>query len=401
MSASLLEWLNLLIRWIHVVAGIMWVGTSLFFVWMENNLKKGPGPDGSHVEELKMVHGGGFWHVQKKLFEPGQIPDDLHWFKWEAYATWLSGSALLIVVYYLTEGFLTDPAVASLSHFQAVGAGLGALVLGWVLYDGLWRSPLSGNRPACAAISFGLLIGAAYALTHLLSGRAAFIHIGAMLGTMMAANVFMHIIPNQRRVIAAVREGREHDLVRSEQARLRSRANNYMTLPVVFIMISNHYPSLYGSDRNWVVLAVLILAGAGVNHFLNLKETSERWEKTWFPASAVTVLAAFSAIHLLTGKPAVTSGGAIATAPATFHEAQAVIEKRCVACHSQAPVDDVFKAPPQGVAFDTPAQIHALAGRIKARAVDDRTMPLANKTGMTDGERDLLARWIAQGARTE
>ncbi|MBM3269417.1 MAG: urate hydroxylase PuuD [Candidatus Sericytochromatia bacterium] len=396
MSASLLEFLNLLIRWIHVVAGIMWVGASLFFVWMENNLKRVPDAD-AHAEEVRMVHGGGYWHVQKRLFEAGQVPGDLQWFKWEAYTTWISGAALLVVVYYLTGGLLTDPAVAKLTHMQGVGIGIASLVLGWLLYDGLWRSPLGRNPYLAAAASYVLLVGAAFALTRLLSGRAAFIHVGAMLGTMMAANVAMHIIPNQRRVIAAIEKGEAHDVARSEAARMRSRANNYMTLPVVFIMVSNHYSLLYGSAHNWLVLGILVLAGAAVNHFLNLREREPSWDRAWIPASLGTTLAAFTAVYFLTAPPAAPASAG----SASFRDARAIVDRHCLSCHSRRPTDDVFKSPPLGITFDDPERIRALAARIKARAVVDRTMPLGNKTGMTERERATLAAWIDRGARAE
>jgi uncharacterized membrane protein len=399
MPPALLEWLNLLIRWVHVVAGIMWIGSSLFFVWMENNLRKNQ--DG--VEELRMVHGGGYWQVQKRLFETGKVPDDLKWFKWEAYTTWLSGSCLLVVAYYLDRSLLTDPTVAKLTHGMAVAIGLGSLVLGWALYDGLWRSPLARNIPVCAGVSFMLLMAAVYGLTHLLSGRAAFLHVGAMLGTLMAGNVFMHIIPNQRRVLEAIGTGAPHDTVRMERARMRSRSNNYMTLPVVFIMISNHYSSAYSGRWNWLILGILILAGVAVNHILNLKESSHVWEKYWMPASAGIAFAAFGAIFLLIGQVGPSAAGKAHDGgggeTVRFSAAQAVIAQRCASCHAAKPTDPAFPAPPLGVRLDTPESILLLAPRIEARAVVQKSMPLGNKTQMTDAERELLGRWIAQGAR--
>ena len=403
MNPSLLEFVHLVLRWAHLIAGILWVGTSMFFIWLESNLARPedarPGSEG----QLKLVHGGGYWLVEKRRFDPGNVPPDLHWFKWEAYATWISGASLLVLVYYLSAGFLTDPQVSGLTHGQGVAVGLGTLPLAWVVYDGIWRSPLGKNPATAAALSFGLFMATAYALTHLLAGRAAYLHLGAMLGTLMAFNVAMVIIPNQRRLVAAVQRGEPHDVAAGKRGRMRSLHNNYMTLPVVFLMISNHFPSTYGSERSWLVIGVLALAGVAVNHFLNIGHTF----KAWRPAAVGTVAVAVGTIALLTGHPMASTadsangapGGLVAGKQVSFQEARAVLAQRCAACHSARPTDPAFPSAPLGIRFDSPEQIQLHAARIKARAVDLRTMPLGNKTGMTDEERTLVGRWVTQGAK--
>lgn len=395
MNPSLLEFVHLVFRWAHLIAGIMWVGSSMFFIWLESNLRPDPDAPAGAEGRLKMVHGGGYWLVEKRHFEPGKVPPDLHWFKWEAYTTWITGASLLVLVYYMGTGYLTDPAVSGLSHWQAVGVGVGSILLGLAVYEAIWRSPLARQTPLALGLCFALFLGAAYALTHLLAGRAAYLHLGAMLGTIMATNVFMTIIPNQRRLVAAVERGEPHDVELGRAGATRSRHNNYMTLPVVFLMISNHFPGTYAHDRAWIVIAVLALAGGVVNHCLNIRHRFE----AWLPAAAGTVAAALGAVFLIAGQPAPSQASDAASGETvTFAQAREVVAQRCSTCHSARPTDDAFPAAPLGIAFDTPEQIRMHADRIRTRAVELKTMPLGNKTGMTDGERALLGRWIAQGA---
>lgn len=399
MNPSLHESFHLVFRWAHLIAGIMWVGSSMFFIWLEANLRQEPDASDGSEGRLKMVHGGGYWLVEKRHFEPGKVPPDLHWFKWEAYTTWITGASLLVLVYYMGSGFMTDPAVSNLTHGQAVGVGVGSLVLGLAAYEAIWRSPLASRIPVALGLSLLLFVGAAYGLTHLLAGRAAFLHLGAMLGTLMASNVFMTIIPNQRKLVDAVQRGEPHDVELGRRGAMRSRHNNYMTLPVVFLMISNHFPGTYAHDRAWLVAAILALAGGTVNHLLNIRHRFPAWR----PAAAATVAAMVGALLVVTGQAAPGQAtqpddGQNAGETVPFARAQAVVARRCATCHSAHPTDASFAAAPMGIAFDSPEQIQRHAARIKARAVDLKTMPLGNKTGMTDEERALLGRWIAQGA---
>jgi uncharacterized membrane protein len=260
---TLSEWLNLIFRWVHVFAGIMWVGTTYYFTWLDARLteeEKAVANTGS-AAQIWMVHSGGFYVVEKR-----KVPDlasrTLHWFRWEAGTTWLSGFALLVIVYYIGGGALVDPDVRDLSVTTAVGIGIGVLIAGWLVYDLIMISPLGKNEKAVAVIGYLLIVGTAYGLTRVFSGRAAYIHVGAMLGTIMAANVWMRILPAQKKMIAAINAGQKPDDALSAQAKLRSKQNTFMAVPVVFIMISNHFPGVsYGDRYNWLVLAALILAG--------------------------------------------------------------------------------------------------------------------------------------------
>ena len=254
------EWLNLAIRWLHLTAGIAWIGSSFYFVWLDNHLV--PPASGEASGELWSVHGGGFYHAQKYQVAPAHMPDDLHWFKWEAYFTWISGFSLLVLVYYVgARSFLIDAAKPMLSVPAAIAVGLGALAAGWLVYDGLCRSPLAANNRLLGAVWFACLVGAAAGLDQVFAARAAYLHIGAMLGTVMVGNVFFIIIPNQRKVVADLIAGRLPDPALGKAAKQRSLHNNYMTLPVLFIMISNHYSGTYGSTHNWQILSVLVLVG--------------------------------------------------------------------------------------------------------------------------------------------
>jgi len=262
-NPTLSEWLNLIFRWVHVFAGIMWVGTTYYFTWLDARLseeEKAAIATGKQAQ-IWMVHSGGFYVVEKRKV-PDELSRKLHWFRWEAGMTWLSGMLLLVVVYYIGGGAMIDPDVADISVMQAVGLGVGLLILGWVAYDLMMLSPLGRNEKAFAVIAYALIVGIAYGLTRVLSGRAAYIHIGAMLGTIMAANVWMRILPAQKKMIAAIAEGRKPDEGLAAQAKFRSKQNTFMAVPVVFIMISNHFPGVtYGEHYNWAILSILILAG--------------------------------------------------------------------------------------------------------------------------------------------
>ncbi len=394
MEVSLRELLDLLVRWVHVIAGIMWIGNSMLFNWLDRNLEKRTDAQPGHEGEIWLLHSGGFYQVEKKQLAPNEMPEILHWFKWQAGITWLSGAFLLAIVYYMGGGvFLVDPAVSSLTPAAATAVGIGALVVSWVVYDLIWKSPLSKQPRVALGLTFMYVLGVAYVLTHLLSARAAYLHVGAVLGTMMAGNVWMVILPSQRQLVGATERGERPDPTLAAKAKQRSIHNNYITFPLLFIMVSNHFPGLYGHHLNWVLLGVVMLAGATVRHFMNIRFTY----KGWIPAISATVTVAIAALVMIMAyRPAAPKQAS--AEPATFAAAHAIVNQRCATCHSQSPTDPAFPSAPAGVTFDSPESIKAFAPRIKARAVLSASMPLGNKTGMTPEERALLGSWIDGGA---
>ncbi|HEX8210989.1 MAG TPA: urate hydroxylase PuuD [Longimicrobium sp.] len=394
MSPAVREILDLVFRWIHVIAGIMWIGNSLLWNWIDRNLvPTDPGKEG----DIWLLHSGAFYRMEKNVVG-WDLARTLHWFKWQAYTTWLTGAALLVVVYYASGGaLLVDPAVRELTPAQAVGVAAGSIVGAWLAYDFVLGRAISRMGRMGAVAGFALVLGAGYALTQLLSGRAAFLHVGAMLGTLMAGNVYRVIMPSQRVLVAAAERGERPDPAPSKRAKERSIHNNYLTFPVIVLMLSSHFPDLYGHRLNWLFLGILVLAGATVRHILNVRFTFPRWK----PALAATFATTLGALFLLLVRPAASRTDASAGERANFAQANAVIQKRCTVCHSASPADRTFGAAPAGVAFDTPEQILARVDRIRVRAVETATMPPANKTFMTPEERALLGRWIAQGARPE
>src|SRR3989442_13495320 len=391
MTSWLGDWANLFLRWAHFIAGIAWIGSSFYFIWLDRALTKPEHPKSGVEGDLWMVHSGGFYQVEKRLPGPGEVPAVLHWFKWEAMLTWITGIALLVLIYYLSGAYLLDPSISRIGRGTAIALGIGLLVFGWVIYDALWCSPLA-NRPAVAsAISLALLAAITVLLCRLLSGRAAFMHIGSLLGTIMVANVWMQILPAQHQMLAATRAGRPADFTLGERAKQRSVHNSYMTFPLLFIMLSNHFPATYASPVNWLVLLLLFVAGASVRQAMIGRGSSSRWALV--PAG----LALAAAMFFSTPKGAAARAAATDSVP-PFHAVRAVIVQRCQPCHSQYQSDRTLGPAPGGVTFDTPESIARLAERIRVRAVETKTMPLANKTGMTDEERALLARWISAGA---
>jgi uncharacterized membrane protein len=391
------ELLDLAFRWVHVIAGIMWIGNSLLFNWLDRNLRPPTSGAPDAQGDIWLIHSGGFYLVEKTSLAGRQLPVPLHWFKWQAYTTWLSGAVLLIVVYYVGgRALLADPAVAAIGHRSAIALAVGSIIGGWLLYDTLWRH-VAPRAPAYAgALSIVGLISVVVALTSLLSGRAAFLHVGAILGTIMAANVRTVIMPSQDVLVSAVREGRVPDQAVANAAKTRSIHNNYLTFPVVVLMVSSHFPSLYAHRWSWLILLVLIAIGAAVRHIMNVRFTYRRW----VPALAGTVAAGSVVLYLLM---ALGGGRVLATPVAvggadsvTFADVRTIIDRRCAACHSREPADLSFGVAPGGVAFDTPAEIAASAARIRERAVVTQTMPPANKTRITGAERAVLGRWTSQ-----
>jgi uncharacterized membrane protein len=386
------DWLNLLGRWLHVIVGIVWIGSSFYFIALDNHLRPPEQEDDRDAGvggESWEIHGGGFYRVQKYRVAPPTLPEPLHWFKWEAYTTWLSGFALLVVLYYFhADTYLIDRDVADLSVWQAIAISIGLLAASWLVYDALCR--VLGSQPLVLATTLLVLITlAAWGISHLFSGRATYLQVGAMIGTMMVGNVFFVIIPAHRELVRAKQAGREPDPAANERGKLRSVHNNYLTLPVVFTMISNHFPFTYGHSYSWLILVVLLVIGAWVRHFFNLRHAGRT---VW--AIPVTAALAIALLAVLI-RPQSESVAGTATVP--FARVVQIVDQRCTACHSLHPtkVDE----PPLGITMDTPAEIQRLAPGIQQQAVDSTAMPLGNVTGMTTAERRLLGRWITQGAK--
>lgn len=409
MDAHLTEWLNLGIRWIHMIVGIAWIGASFYFVWLENNLNRSNPREGLSGD-LWAIHGGGIYHLEKYKLAPPQMPENLHWFKWEAYTTWLSGVALLMVVYYLNPGLYLVLPGSDLSPAAAVAIGFGSLIVGWFVYDLLCDSGLGKTPALLGLVLFVLVIAACWGYSQIFSGRAAYIHTGALIGTIMVGNVFRIIMPAQRALVKAIEENRTPDPVLPAKGLLRSRHNNYFTLPVLFIMISNHFPSTYGSEYNWLILAALGALSVLVRHYFNTRHDSNRF--AWaLPAAAVGMICLAFVLspnrqpvpqNLAPTTPeqaSISEQENSAESHSQFSKVSSVIEERCTVCHSAKPTSPLFSAAPAGVMFDTPEQIQQMAAKIHAQTIASQIMPLGNITQMTQEERDLLATWIAQGAQ--
>ena len=397
MDAHFVDFLSFLLRWLHIIAGIAWIGSSFYFIWLDNSLE--PPPEGSEAKkkgvagELWAVHGGGFYNPQKYAVAPASLPEKLHWFKWEAYTTWLSGTALLVVVYWLrAQTMMIDPAVATLTPWQAIGIGAASMIGSWIVYDALCRSPLGKHDALLGAIVFGLLTALAWGLCQAFGGRAAFIHVGTSIGTIMVANVAMVIIPGQRKMVEAMRAGGLPDPIYGKRGKQRSVHNNYFTLPVLFIMISNHYSSTYGHPQAWAVLALISAAGVAIRHFFNRKHKGVyAWQ---YPALGAVLLGGvgwWTTPHL----PALPK----VEGEVTFDRVRAIVGQRCVTCHSTTPTFPGLPQPPLGVVLSTPDGIEKNAQRIYQQVVAARTMPQGNITQMTDQERAVIAAWIAGGAK--
>lgn len=392
MSAGTIEILDLVGRWIHVIAGIMWIGNSLLFNWLDRSLvpASAPGQTKKPVGTIWLLHSGGFYYVEKTLLEGEKLPKPLHWFMWQAITTWISGMFLLIVVYYAGgRATLEDPTVAGISHGWAIVIGLAAIIGGGMIYDILQRAPARAEKLA-TAIWIVALTAIAIALTQLLSGRAAFLHAGAMLATIMAGNLTNTIVPSQRVLVKSV-EGGATDAAMSAKAKRVSVHNNYFTFPVIALMVSNHFSSVYSSRYNWLLLLVIVAGGATVRHILNIRWTFRSWQPALGATIAATILALWLLVNL--GTRSRSAAAQAQTGPVTFEDARHVIDRRCAVCHSERPTDLTFGPAPGGVMLDTRAQIEAKADRIRERAFVTRTMPPSNKTGITDAERAILGVW--------
>jgi uncharacterized membrane protein len=400
----LLDWAGLLVRWLHFVAGVAWIGASFYFVWLDNHLQPLSDEERADADvagELWAVHGGGFYRSRKYRVAPARLPPTLHWFYWEAYTTWLSGFALLCLLYFLrAEAYLIDPDIAALTKSSAVAIALAFLIGSWLIYDGLCRSPLGRNSRALA-VFLGVLIAAeAWALCHLFSGRGAFMLFGSALGTLMAANVLFVIIPGQRELVRAKQQGRDPDAAPGLRGKQRSVHNTYFTLPVLFVMISNHYAMTYGARHNWLVLIALSFAGACIRAwFVARHKPQERSGYARAVPAALGVLTLAGVILALAPSVNLKPASASAAGPAVDGaRIQLIVEQRCVPCHAESPTEPGFNAPPNGIVLETIEQVVAHLPQVQQQLAM-RTMPLGNLTGMTNDERTALLMWIGHGAR--
>ena len=386
------EWMNMAVRWIHITFGIAWIGTSFYFVALENGLNR-KGVRDELAGNLWAVHGGGFYFLEKYKIAPKVIPKDLHWFKYEAYFTWLSGFCLLAVVYYFNaQSMLVDPNVMDISPYMAVTVGVASLAFGWLLYDCLCSTELLKKPVTFAILGFCILTCFAWYYCQIFNSRAAYIHFGALIGTMMAGNVFFAIIPAQKAMVKAAKEGTYLDPTLGKNASLRSFHNNYLTLPVLFVMISNHFPSTFGHEYAWAVLAALSLGSAGIKHYLNLREKGEK--SVWVMPISIVML--IGVAFITAPQP---QGGCDDTV--SINEVYTIVNNRCVTCHSSKPTDPLWSSPPNGVKYDTPADIQKMADKIMQRVVVTQTMPQNNSTGMLPEEREVIRCWIEQGAKID
>jgi uncharacterized membrane protein len=397
MDSVLTEWLSLLLRWLHVIAGMAWIGSSFYFIHLDLSLKPRAGLPQGVQGDAWQVHGGGFYHMVKYLVAPRRMPDELTWFKWEAYATWLSGFALLVVVYYLgAELYLIDKSVLDLTAPIAAAVAFGSLLATWLMYEAMCRSPLGRHEVALALVGYLFLVVLTYGFTHVFSGRGALNQIGALIGTIMVANVFLIIIPNQKKTVAALIAGKEPDPRLGQAGKQRSVHNNYLTLPVVFLMISNHYPLIFATRFNWLMVAIVLAIGPVIRHFFNMRHEgkgSPWW--TWGVAAAGMLAVAW--LSAAGPRPPTTAAGAQNVTGAVAHD---IVLSRCSMCHTDAPVWPGVHAPPKSVLLDSPESIERHAGLIDINAVRSRAMPPGNVTQITDQERQILGAWISSRTRS-
>lgn len=399
MDPYITEWLNLIVRFAHVITGIAWIGASFYFVWLDNHLEKPPQwkSDKGIGGDLSAIHGGGFYEVAKYKHAPEQMPKLLHWFKWEAYSTWLTGFVLLALMFYLgAETYLIDPSVSDISPALAITIGLASIAGGWLVYDLLCRTKLSEHGVVLGIILMVLICGLSYVLSQTFSARGAFMHVGAVVGTIMAGNVFFTIMPSQRALVSSVEKGEPVDPSWGAKAKLRSTHNTYATLPLIFIMISNHYPMIFNHQYNWAVLMVIFIITAAIRQYFVARHKGNENKMVLVAAALLTV----ALMIAIAPKKIETS---VQTPQNTIEVAQvrSIINERCTACHSKKNIDQIFTVAQGGVILDTVDDMKRWAPRIQARAIDAKDMPFINKTKMTDEERTYIAQWIAQGANVK
>jgi uncharacterized membrane protein len=394
------EWLNFATRWVHIVTGIAWIGSSFYFIALDLSLKKREGLPKGVSGDAWQVHGGGFYHMMKYTVAPEKMPAELTWFKWESYSTWVSGFFLLVVLYYASpELFLIDRSVADLAPWQAIAIGIACLVVGWVVYDLLCKSPVGRNDWLLYAVLFAFVVAVTWGLTQVFSGRGAFIHAGALIATMMTNNVAHIIIPNQRKTVAALIAGEEPNPAWGAQAKQRSTHNNYLTLPVVFLMLSNHYPLAFATQFNWIIVALVLAMGVTIRYFFFSMHAGKGylwW--TW----AVTAILFVIAMWLSQAGPAVRGEQAVAapsariamlTGSPQFAEVRDIVTGRCSMCHAAEPVWEGIARPPKLVMLESDFDIARHAEQIYAQAARSNAMPPGNVSELSAAERETLAAW--------
>ncbi len=393
------EWLELAVRWLHVITAIAWIGSSFYFIALDLGLHRDRNlASGADGEEWQ-VHGGGFYHIQKYLVAPAQMPDHLVWFKWESYATWLSGFAMLALVYYLgAELYLIDPAVMELTQTQAIAISIASLAFGWIAYNTLCKVFVNANQTALMAALFVVLVGMAWFYTQVFSGRAAMLHLGAFTATIMSANVFFIIMPNQRVVVADLIAGRSPDPKYGKIAKQRSTHNNYLTLPVVFLMLSNHYPLVFATDYNWIIASLVFLMGVTIRHWFNTRH-ARKGNPHWTLGLTVILflITAWLSTAAMRTQPeeAALNGAALHYASAAgFDDVVGIVQGRCSMCHAAEPGWEGLAWPPKGVVLETPAQIAQEAKRIYVQAGITHAMPPANLSYMEPAEREAIIHWF-------
>ncbi|MAD44780.1 MAG: hypothetical protein CMI02_12725 [Oceanospirillaceae bacterium] len=388
MEGYIFDWLNMFLRWFHVLAGIAWIGASFYFVWLDLSLEKPSAENEAKgiKGQLSAIHGGGFYEVVKYKLGPQAMPANLHWFKWEAYTTWLTGFSLLTVMYYWgANQYLIDPAKVDFSQWQAIGSSLLYLAGGFAVYEILLKSPLRNSNKAFAAVLFVFMIFAAWLADQLFADRAAYIHVGALIGSIMAGNVFLGIMPSQRELVRAVEAGEQPQARFALMAKLRSTHNNYLTLPLVFIMISNHYPMTYGHDHAWLVLAAIGVITGLIRHFLNLRTQGAGTK----PGYLIVALLLTIALAVWMAPKPVATGDAVINTDQALH----ITHLRCAECHAAIPTSDMFKTPPAGIILEDEAHLLQYKDRMIS-ALQTNYMPLGNITAMTDDERAQLLGWL-------
>ena len=391
MSAFVADWLNLLIRWAHLIAGIGWIGTSFYFIALDLSLKKRErmreGVDGTAWE----VHGGGFYHVERYTVAPKELPDDLIWYKWEAYLTWVTGFLLLLTQYYWhATAYLIDPRVLELAPAGAIGISIVSLIVGWFTYDGLCRSSLGKDPVWLAAAVFLLILTASYLYSHVYSGRGALIHVGAFIGTIMAANVLGVIIPNQKKIVEALIKGQSTDPALGARAKQRSLHNTYLTLPVLLMMVSNHYAFLTNHPHAWILVGLVLVMGASLRHFLVGFEVGEPLAKIGWTLPVIAVALAVAMVMTMPRANRQVAGMKVSDARVTE-----ITHKHCVTCHASKTTHEAFPEAPKGVMLESLQDLRRYAVLIEQQAVQNQAMPLGNETGMTTEERQELGAWLA------
>lgn len=393
------EWVQIAARWVHVTTAIAWIGSSFYFIALDLGLRKTPSLPPLASGEEWQVHGGGFYHIQKYMVAPDMMPEHLTWFKWESYATWLSGFTMLVLVYYMGSNlYLIDPEVADLAPWQAIAISLGSLGFGWLIYDLICKSRFGDDNTRLMIGLYVILVAMAWGYTQVFSGRAALLHLGAFTATIMSANVFAIIMPNQRIVVADLKAGRKPDPKYGKIAKQRSTHNNYLTLPVLFLMLSNHYPLVFATQYNWLIASLVFLMGVTVRHWFNTKHARKgnpHW--TWFVTVVLFLLIAWLSTAPMRQRPeqAALTGPALTYASAQgFDDVVSIVQGRCSMCHAAEPVYEGIHWAPKNVVLETPAQIAAEAERIYMQAGLTHAMPPANLSYIEPTEREAIIRWF-------